>query len=183
MQGVADEIVVADTGSKDGTIEVAKSFGAVTCQFPWCDDFSAARNHAVRHARGDWIFWLDADEELLPESADELRASIARADALAFFVRRQDLKRADDLNCYTMMRQLRLFRRCDDLVFRGRCHPEFHPNISEVEARTGLKVFESTITMRHYGYLGELAPAKLAARRAAAGAGTERPSGANLLPD
>ncbi len=161
VQGVADEIVVADTGSKDRTLEVAKNFGAVTCEFPWCDDFSAARNFAVSHAKGDWIFWLDADEELLAESVDELRSSIARDDALAFFVRRQDLKRADDLNYYTMMWQLRLFRRREDLIFRGRCHPDFHPPIGEVEDKTGMRVFESTITMRHYGYVAEMAPAKL----------------------
>jgi hypothetical protein len=161
VRGLADEIVVADTGSTDRTVEVAKSLGAVVCHFPWCDDFSAARNFAVDHARGDWIFWLDADEELLPESAAEVRACMAREEALAFFVRRQDLKDAARLDFYSVMWQLRLFRRRDDLRFQGRCHPEFRPDISEIEAKTGLRVHESAITMRHYGYVGELVPAKL----------------------
>lgn len=161
VRSVADEIVVADTGSTDRTVEVAKELGAIVRHFPWCDDFSAARNFAIRQARGDWIFWLDSDEELLTESADELRASIVREDALAFFIRRQDLKRADRLDYYTMMWQLRLFRRREDLIYRGRCHPEFHPTIYEIEAKTGLNVYPSTITMRHYGYIGELVPVKL----------------------
>lgn len=158
---VADEIIVADTGSTDRSVEVARDLGAVVCHFPWCDDFSAARNFAISQARGDWIFWLDADEQLLPESADAVRASIARDDALGFLVRFQDLKHADRLDYYTVMWHLRLFRRRDDLRFRGRCHPQFHPSANEIEARTGLRVYPSAITVRHFGYVHELVPAKL----------------------
>jgi hypothetical protein len=165
VRSIANEVVVADTGSTDRTVDVAKEMGAIVCHFPWCDDFSAARNFAISHARGDWIFWLDADEELLAESVEELRASIAQKDALAFYIRRQDLKRADNPDYYTMMWQLRLFRRREDLRFRGRCHPNFHPKLEEIADKAGLGVLHSTITMRHYGYIGELVPAKL--RRAA----------------
>lgn len=161
VRGLADEVVVADTGSTDRTVEIAKELGAAVCHFPWCDDFSAARNFAIDHAKGDWIFWLDSDEELLPDSVAEVRACVARPDALAFFVRRQDLKVADRLDYFSMMWQLRLFRRRADLRFRGRCHPEFHPPIEEIEAKTGLTVHQSTITMRHYGYIGEMLPGKL----------------------
>jgi tetratricopeptide (TPR) repeat protein len=165
VRGVADEVIVADTGSTDRTVQIATEAGAVVHHFPWCDDFSAARNFAISHARGNWIFWLDADEELLAESADELRSSMAREDALAFFIRRQDLKREGQLDYYTMMWQLRLFRRREDLRYQGRCHPEFRPDIAEIEEKTGLRVFQSTITMRHYGYLAGMLPEKL--RRAA----------------
>ncbi len=123
--------------------------------------FPPRGNFAVSHAKGDWIFWLDADEELLPESVDELRSSMARRDGLAFFVRRQDAKRVDDLEYFTMMWQLRLFRRRGDLVFRRRCHPDYCPPIGNWRKKTGQRVFESTIAMRHYGYVAELAPAKL----------------------
>ncbi|HEX4265320.1 MAG TPA: glycosyltransferase [Verrucomicrobiae bacterium] len=161
VRGVADEIIVADTGSTDRTIEIAKAAGAVVCHFPWCDDFSAARNFSISHARGDWILWMDADEELLPESVNELRACLERSDALAFFLRFQDLKQADRLDYFSLMWHLRLFRRRDDLRFQGRCHPDFRPGIREIEARTGLQVLLSNITIRHYGYLGTLTEAKL----------------------
>jgi len=160
VRGIADEIVVVDTGSTDRTVEIAKEMGAVVGHFPWCDDFSAARNFALDRARGDWIFWLDADEELLPESFDELRSVVTRPDALGFFIRRQDLKRADQPDFFTLMWQLRLFRRRDDLRFLGRCHPDFR-NLAAVEAKTGQTVRHSTITIRHYGYIGEQVPAKL----------------------
>lgn len=160
VRGIADEVIVADTGSTDGTVEVAKQSGAVVCHFPWRDDFSAARNYAIDRARGDWILWLDADEELLPKSIDELRSNLTREDALGFFIRRQDLKRADQLDFFTVMWQLRLFRRRDDLRFLGRCHPDFR-NLADVEARTRQQVHHSAVTIRHYGYIGELVPAKL----------------------
>jgi glycosyltransferase involved in cell wall biosynthesis len=165
VRDVADEIIVADTGSTDHTVKISQESGAIVCHFPWRDDFSAARNFAISHARGDWILWMDADEELLPESAAELRASLERPDALAYFIRRQDLTEADRLDYYTMMWQLRLFRRRDDLRFQGRCHPDFRPEIGEIEAKTGLQAHLSSITIRHYGYMGALKPAKL--RRAA----------------
>ena len=77
VHGLAGEIIVADTGSTDRTRSIAEDFGAVVSDFPWCDDFSAARNFAVGQARGDWILWLDADEELLPGSEEELRGACA----------------------------------------------------------------------------------------------------------
>lgn len=165
VRAVADEVIVADTGSTDRTEQVARDLGAAVHRFPWCEDFSAARNSAISQARGDWIFWLDADEELLPESADELRACIVRDDALAFFVRRQDLQRADQPDFYTMMWQLRLFRRRKELRFLGRCHPHFQPTIEAIAEQTGLDIVTSSITLRHYGYIGELRESKL--RRAA----------------
>ncbi len=58
------EIIVVDTGSTDGTRECARRAGAKVVDFPWSDSFAAARNESLRHAGGDWIFWLDADEQL-----------------------------------------------------------------------------------------------------------------------
>src|SRR5207247_1202851 len=60
VQGLFAQTVVADTGSADGTREVARRFGAEVVEFPWCDDFAAARNASLRHARRQWVMWLDA---------------------------------------------------------------------------------------------------------------------------
>jgi glycosyltransferase involved in cell wall biosynthesis len=75
LQGIVDEIVVVDTGSTDGTLEIAQSHGAVIGSFDWCDDFSAARNASLDLATGDWVLWIDADEALTPESASSIRPS------------------------------------------------------------------------------------------------------------
>ena len=60
-------MVIVDTGSVDETPRIVESFGGRLFHFPWCDDFSAARNESLRHARGDWLFWMDSDDTIPPE--------------------------------------------------------------------------------------------------------------------
>jgi glycosyltransferase involved in cell wall biosynthesis len=72
----ADELVVVDTGSKDGTIDIARSFGARVFEFTWCDDFGEARNAALSHCRGEWVFHLDSDETLDSASGPPLRTLV-----------------------------------------------------------------------------------------------------------
>ncbi len=56
------QLIITDTGSTDGTIEIAKEYADVFLQFDWCDDFSAARNTGVKVAEGRWFGFIDADE-------------------------------------------------------------------------------------------------------------------------
>lgn len=67
VHGIADEIVIADTGSTDGTKSVASRFTDRVYDFQWADDFSAARNFVFGLATMDYILWLDADDILLPK--------------------------------------------------------------------------------------------------------------------
>lgn len=64
LQGVVDEIVVADTGSTDDTVAIAEAAGARVYTFVWDSDFSAARNFSIGHATGDYVLVVDADEYL-----------------------------------------------------------------------------------------------------------------------
>ena len=52
VRGAVDEIVVVDTGSADRTREIAAEAGALVVDFPWCDDFAAARNAGLARASG-----------------------------------------------------------------------------------------------------------------------------------
>lgn len=65
------ELVMADTGSTDGSREIAEKYADILFDFPWCDDFSAARNAVMDRCSGVWYFSIDADE-WLDEDCQEL---------------------------------------------------------------------------------------------------------------
>lgn len=72
VRDIVDEVIIVDTGSSDGTISVARKYTDKVFDFPWIDDFSAARNFSFSHAACDYILWLDADDMLLPPDAARL---------------------------------------------------------------------------------------------------------------
>lgn len=159
---VADEIIVTDTGSTDRTVQIARDLGAKVFPFPWCDDFSAARNASIEKASGEWILWLDADEELLQESIPELCRLLEDRNALAAYICRQDLVDANRPDYFTEMWQLRLFRNRSELRFIGRCHPRFDPPAEFLARDENLEVVHiPDVTIRHYGYIGQFKEAKL----------------------
>lgn len=73
VEGIADEIIIADTGSTDSTKKIAGEFTDKIFDFPWADDFSAARNFSFSKAAMDYILWLDADDVLLAEDREKLK--------------------------------------------------------------------------------------------------------------
>ncbi|HZN66849.1 MAG TPA: glycosyltransferase [Tepidisphaeraceae bacterium] len=166
VRGVADEIVVVDTGSSDGTAEAAAAAGAVVVQNTWTDDFAAGRNYTLRQAKGDWVFWMNATEELLPESHEPLRRCMEQADAYGFFVRLQNVaqgSRDPRPKPLGETMDLRLFRRNPEhpAVFIGRLHPHFRPEVVEGVRRQGLQVPHSDVVLRAYLEPGPPAPSKL----------------------
>jgi tetratricopeptide (TPR) repeat protein len=76
VESCVDEMVIVDTGSTDRTMEIAKSFGAQVYQHPWEKDFSKHRNQSIGRAKGEWILWMDADEELESGAAKTIRSAI-----------------------------------------------------------------------------------------------------------
>ena len=85
----ADEIVVVDSGSTDRTREIAESFHAKFFVEPW-RGFAAQKNFALEKAGGDWVLSLDADEEVEPALADEIRGALANPEAAGFWVPRKN---------------------------------------------------------------------------------------------
>jgi glycosyltransferase involved in cell wall biosynthesis len=73
VRGLADEIIVADTGSTDDTVKIANQNGAKVIHFNWINDFATARNFALAQATGDWILVLDADEWASEKLAKEIK--------------------------------------------------------------------------------------------------------------
>src|SRR4029077_4051283 len=84
VRGIADEIVIADTGSTDNTIELARSLGARVFSIPWENDFARARNLSRAEVKTDWVLSLDADERLDPAAARRLPPLLANRKARAY---------------------------------------------------------------------------------------------------
>ena len=72
VKAFADEIIVVDTGSSDKTKDSVRKFTDKLYDFEWIDDFSAARNFAFSKATEDYLFWLDADDIVMPEDAEKI---------------------------------------------------------------------------------------------------------------
>ena len=148
LSPLVDEIVIADTGSDDGSIEIARSFGADVFAFPWRDDFAAARNAVLDRARGDWLLYIDADERLDPIDPGSLRTALNLPDMLAATVR------FFPRTGFTAYREYRLFRRAEDIRFTGVIHETFRPALHQRIARSGGYIGETALTFRHVGYDG-----------------------------
>jgi hypothetical protein len=147
---VADQVVVADTGSADGTAQAAARAGATVVSFTWGDDFAAGRNFTLRHASGEWVLWMQANEELLATSHDALRACIAHPDAFGFFVRVRNVTDPSRPDQAAETADLRLFRRpsTGQDLFVGRLHPHFRPEVVSAVAERGQPVLRSDVVLR-----------------------------------
>lgn len=71
----ADEVIVLDSGSTDGTVEICRQLGAQVSVTDW-PGFGVQKNRALDLATGDWVLSLDADETVTPKLRDEIVATI-----------------------------------------------------------------------------------------------------------
>jgi glycosyltransferase involved in cell wall biosynthesis len=77
----ADEIIVVDSGSTDGTADIARGKATRVLTRPW-PGYSAQKNFAADQASHDWVLSMDADERVTPALAAEIRALLARGPEL-----------------------------------------------------------------------------------------------------
>ena len=122
---IADEIVIVDTGSVDGTRQYAQHAANVFASFKWKDDFAAARNFAISKATKDWVLMLDADENIDQQATDAIRALLKTADVDCYKLQINNFY-ADPRwikNPYVIYGQAaRLFRNKDDIRYAGAIH-------------------------------------------------------------
>ena len=143
VRDAVDAIYITDTGSTDGTVEIARRFGATLRHFEWCDDFSAARNHAIAGVREDWILCLDADDWFPPGEAAKIRPLLAAADSAAFTVRYHIM------DGHTPVPGLKVFKNGLGLRYEGIIHENLRNSLAAVPgARTG----RLDVTLQHAGY-------------------------------
>ncbi len=167
VKGLVDEIVVVDTGSSDGTVPLAESFGARIGHFPWTGDFAAARNESLRLCTGDWVLVMDADEAVDTLDHPRIREALT-ADAFpAYHLVSRNYSESPDwllldqvalpntssyaegaqFPYYADAPTLRLFRRFPDLRYEGRIHEMVFPYF----LHRGLAIGTLEAVVHHYG--------------------------------
>jgi tetratricopeptide (TPR) repeat protein len=145
---LADEVVVVDTGSVDGTRERAAALGARVVEFAWCDDFAAARNAGLDAAGCRWVLWLDADERVDRSQWASIRRFVASGGAEAVSLLLESTHDANDAVSCSRGRYCRLFRADLGARFEGRVHEQILPALERRCAR----VVEADVVIRHLGY-------------------------------
>jgi glycosyltransferase involved in cell wall biosynthesis len=157
VRDAVDEIVVVDTGSGDATVQIAESFGARVLHHAWDGDFSAARNASFAAATGDWVMYLDADEVLIADDVQRLRALTGRTWREAFYL--VETNHTGDLEDGTAITHdaLRVFRNRAEYRFEGRIHEQIAHHLP---AYLPERLERTTVRVEHYGYLGAVRGAK-----------------------
>jgi len=122
-QGLADEVIITDTGSTDKTVEIAQSYGAKIEHFIWTKDFAAARNHSISKATSRWIIWLDADDRLPKKTVEELRERLKRETPDRVFYL-EVCNSSDEGKTGIRFSQIRVFPNTPKIRFEGRIHEQ-----------------------------------------------------------
>jgi tetratricopeptide (TPR) repeat protein len=139
----ADEVIVVDTGSTDGTVAIARAYGARVLEVPWESSFSPPKNVALAAAHGDWILFLDADEQL----QGDVRPLLGRTWREAFLLPMTNL--VGDGSDASVHPALRLWRNRRGRRFAGRVHERLEGLPFDLPER-----FELAETgILHLGYL------------------------------
>ncbi|WP_019534893.1 glycosyltransferase family 2 protein [Paenibacillus ginsengihumi] len=140
------ELIIVDTGSTDRTVEIAKEYTSHIYFHEWNGNFSSMRNISISYATGEWIFIIDADEEL--ETPDELIALLHDPKLSNFNtvrIREKNLLSIQSKK-YVYHVQERMFRNDGTFEYRGTIHNQpiyKHP------------VLIKDIWLMHYGYISE----------------------------
>lgn len=147
----ADERIVIDTGSTDKTKEIALKAGASVYEVPWNNDFSEAKNSAIKKASGDWIAFLDADETfyepyLVRTELSEILKKNPAADAVRVTIVNVD---EDDRDREIQrFRTVRIFRNRENIRYKNAVHEV----LTKTDGSELITVDSEKLVVRHTGY-------------------------------
>jgi len=178
VQSIAEEIVIADTGSTDTTVSIAESFGAKILRIPWKNDFAEARNSCLAQVRSEWVLSLDADEMLDESAASSLQLLISGNAPFAYQVAIRNfvsslqdriwdrpaipnicsLPAGKPYPAFIDHENVRLFRNHPGIRFVGRVHESVGPSLIQHKLAIG----KADFLIYHFGLA--LAPDERAAK-------------------
>lgn len=141
------ELVIVDTGSVDGTVDIAKEFTSKVFLHKWNNNFSEMRNISISYAEGQWIFILDADEVL--EDSVELLTLISGNvvnDYNTIEIQTRNYYSLTDERSFAYYLSKRIFRNDGSFRYTGAIHNQ--PVFKE-------PILSTSIQLKHYGYILE----------------------------
>ncbi|MFT5735001.1 MAG: glycosyltransferase involved in cell wall biosynthesis [Planctomycetota bacterium] len=160
VRGIVSECIVVDTGSTDRTKAIAAEAGATVLDFPWCDDFAAARNVGVEAASGTHILVLDADERLAPGMGPNLIKAASNPKLLLgclalYNASEMDATFDEVLDGVKLIGEPafvpRLFRNLPEMRFKRRVHESLTDGFNDLQSRgVGLSAAVGAALV-HYG--------------------------------
>jgi tetratricopeptide (TPR) repeat protein len=146
---LVDETIVVDTGSTDHTKDVARALGARIHDFTWIDSFAAARNESLKHATGDWIFWLDADDRIDDGNRTKLASLFAGLkEENAAYVMKSRSQLQSSKKSLIVAEHLRLFRNHPQIRWQYRVHEQIGPAVIGQDGQ----LRATDIVIDHAGY-------------------------------
>ena len=166
---VAKEIIVVDTGSTDGTMDILEKFDVRKERFKWNNNFSEARNRSLALAGSEWILVIDADE-VISEKDHAKILDCTKNDFYHGYTLQQRTyeskpcemwclndrlyEESSNYPGYCITKPVRLFRNNKSIRYRGRIHETVIESITDKS-----RITDSNIVIHHYGHI--LDPEKL----------------------
>lgn len=157
LDAVPSELIVVDTkgAESDGSIDIVREYTDKIYSFTWCNDFSAARNVCLEHARGEWFLYVDDDEwfDDVQEFIDFFNSKERDEYHFGYYYTKDYLPD----NTYSIGTAGRIIRRTNNTHFVGRIHETFH--------ETYLPAKQFSCFTHHYGYYYETEEASAAKQK------------------
>lgn len=142
------ETIVVDTGSTDRTKQIAARYTDRLYDFPWCDDFSAAKNFAIEKASHSYVLVLDSDEFVEQLDLSALEKQIAAHPGAVGRIRRRNVFHRNGEEQENREWINRIFAK-EYFHYEGRIHEQVTPLRG---AESGYRTYETPVVILHTGY-------------------------------
>ena len=156
VKDVVQDMVVVDTGSTDGTQEIARNLGARVVEREWPNDFAKALNWAYELVENEWTLRLDSDEWLLPTYKPLLLEVVKKPEVFAATIVREDYF-SDGR--FSETEAMRLWRTDPHMRMIGLVHEQFRQEAIELGAK-GRQIVRTQVRFGHDGYTQQTMPEK-----------------------
>ena len=148
-----DEVVIVDTGSTDGTREIAKRYADKYDEIAWPDSFSKARNHSLSMVSSDYFIFLDGDEYIEePTSWRRIRSALNIETVAALSIPMKNKLGEGAMISSRITWLERVIRNHPDIRFEGRVHNQITPSVNAYICNSGTAYARVNALATHVGY-------------------------------